>query len=461
MRSMVNLLIVILIAYTMNAVPVNTKLLSFDVIKPWDKISEEEQITEPIVNDFPTLEYKALEESEFINPEIITVDLVASRSLSKDELTLLENSTNVSIENGNDSSTQSLVSYKPANLNAIEAVEELPAGQWLYRLNLELSSKSTGYFIGIYPVNIEMTQEAWQLDETIEITASYMPEFTYKAAIPSVNKNEIYTQVYYLNASKEFLVPITKKLGSSSKFIRNTINAISYEMPDNSTIFAQELAFPKLPRVYLNSGVLSCYLNSSQLGTFEEGSDENKLIVKALVKSLTDIGYVDHLKFFVDNKQQGNFINGQPLKSIYNEDFAVYAYLNYYDQNGSSYLVPQAIEDGEDTVEDLFNILKTTYKPVDKEGLLVATVPNSIQLINKEENGTELKLTFSDALYTSFSDQPSFQNMMMDSMVQSFTSLPSVEKVVIVTENHATGTIGNTPLGKALSANRFLNPVTQ
>ena len=459
MRGIVNLLIVILITYTLNAVPINNTMLSFDLIKPWENLqTDRDEDTSTTELEFPAITLLSKTNEQLNNPDVLDIEFSSTSELTADEIAYLREHTTVTLYDYKESKTLALdnleISDKSWSGNTNET-DDL----WVYRIQLDVSAENLNIFIGDYQLTLSITDDLWQIDEKINTDFTYTPDFTYIPAIPTVDKNQVYTQVYYLNASKEFLVPVTKKLGSSSKFIRNTISTLSYEIPNDAEIFAQNVNIPRLPRVYLNKGVLSCYLNGSDITNFESGSPENKLIALALVKTLTDIGYVDNITFYVNNNQNGTFINNLPLKTIYNEDFSTYAYLNYYDNKGQSFLVPQEITDGQDTVEDLINILQTTHKPIDNGGLIVATLPRSVTLMNKKQEGSRLTLTFSDSLLSVYADMPSVQAMMMDSLVQTLTSLPAVNEVVIQTESQSTETIGNVTLGTPVTSNRFLNPI--
>lgn len=457
MRGIVNILIVILITYTLNAIPVNTSLLSFELIKPWDKVSTDVDSTdEPEVSQVPTVRYSPVTEEELNNPKLITIEFISSMKLTDEQFKSLQSQTTITIFNQIEEKIFSLTDYLVKDSITIV---ELANGEWAYQASLDFSSDLTGYFMGNYNVSVISNSPELSIEEDLDFLLSYYPTFDYKPAIAEVSKTQVYTQVYYLNESKEFLVPVTKKLQNSSKFIRNTITSLSYEPPNNERIFAQDVLFPKLPRVYLSGGVLSCYLTGSEILKFDSASPSSKLLSEAIVKTLTDIGYVDNLVFYANDRQNGNFINGLPLKTIYNEDYKVYAYVNYYDKNGNGYLVPTEVSNSQETVEDLLNILKTKHKAIGDYGLLTATLPNTVELISQSLEGSTLSLVLSDDFFTAYGDAPSIQEMMMDSLVQTLTSLPSVNDVILTTETHGTGMIGNVPLGTPLKANRFLNPI--
>jgi hypothetical protein len=461
MRGFVNLLIVILIAYTLNAIPINTSLLSFDLLKPWDKISQSENVQDEIeTTPFPTITLSKASEDQYYNPSTLGVTFSSDKELNKEQFDQLKKIIKIYKTSATGVQEDLLEEYAASNISLADALlDASEEGNWTYQLDLDVSRDSAGFFMGAYDLKLEISDELLGLNSQTTYHLVYAPDLEYIPAIAQVNPDQIYTQVYYLNETKEFLIPVTKKLSSSSKFIRNTISSLSYEPPSNERIFAQDIVFPKLPRVYLNKGTLSCYLNGSELRKFDETKAENKLISEAIVKTLTDIGYVDNLVFYVNDRQNGNFINGLPLKTIYNEDYNVYAYVNYYDNVGKGYLVPQLVSDGQDTVEDILNILMTTHKPIGSYGVLTATVPTTVDLISSKIEESRLSITFNDELLTVYQDNEMLEQLMMDSIVQSLTSLSSVNEIVITTETKKTGMIGNVSLGQALSANRFLNPI--
>ncbi len=463
MRGLVNLLIVILVTYTLNSVPVNTSLLSFELLKPWDKISSEEQVPEDTeVTSYPIINFLPLEQIEYNNPTLIEIEMHSDKALTEEQLAQFKNNTTLTVFNSIEPMDYPLTDFLSAD-GELSGVDEtmISDTEWHYKFALNVSSDQTRFFMGTYQVSVSVNDSSFGMIDEINFALSYYPDFDYNTAIATVNSDQIYTQVYYLNETKSFLVPVTRKLDSSSKFIRNTISTLSYEPPTNSRIFAQDINFPRMPRVYLSNGVLSCYLNSSETDAFTSASPESKLISEAIVKTLTDIGYVDNLTFYINDRQTGTFINGLPLKTIYNEDYTPYAYVNYYDNAGKGYLVPQPIADGQETAKDLLNILKTTHESVGNYGVLAATVPNTVELISDTTNNGTISLVFSDNLYTAYSDAPAIQQMMMDSIIQTITSLPSVDRVIITTETHSTGSIGTVALGQPLTANRFLNPTNQ
>lgn len=444
MKGIVNILIVILITYTLNAIPVNNTLLSFDLIKPWDIIASEDS-SDTETEDIPalTIEFIDHDVHEFNNPESMDIEFISNSKLNKATLSTIKDQ---------------LTIPDTLKTNDLKLLDEKD-GAWHYGLMLNVSSQDTGHFIGSYTLTLDLENSSYEVLNPTTYTLNYLPKVNYTSAIAEASKDQIYTQVYYLNKSKEFLVPVTKKLPSSSKFIRNTISSLSYEPPSNDQIFAQDVVFPKMPKVYLHNGVLSCYLSGSEVSKFESGTTANRLISEAIVKTLTDIGYVNNLAFYVNDRQNGNFINGLPLKTIYNEDYTTYAFINYMDKKGNSYLVPKAIEDGQDTVEDIFNILQSYYEIIGEYGTLTATVPNTVKIVDYTVNGSELQIVFSDDLFAFSSDDTQLKDLMMDSLIQSFTSLPSIDTVIISTESHHSGKIGNVSLGESLKSNRFLNPM--
>lgn len=461
MRGLVNLLIVILIAYTLNAVPINTSLLSFDLLKPWDKLTHTEETTEDAVTpSFPVITLVQAKQERYNNPTTLLVEFSSDAELTKEQFQQLKNSTNISITGAEGIQDASLSAYELDNSSITSSLLNTSEDQkWFYQLSLDVSSNKTGLSIGLYPLVITMFDQELDIDTSANYELVYAPELAYAPAINQANEDQFYTQVYYLNETKEFLIPVTKKLSSSSKFIRNTIASLSYEPPNNERIFSQDSVFPKMPRVYLSNGTLSCYLAGSEIKQFEEGSSESKLLSEAIVKTLTAIPYIDNLAFYVNDRQQGNFINGLPLTRIYNEDYKVYAYVNYYDNIGTSYLVPKLVNGEQTTVEDIFDVLTRTHQKIGKYGLLTASVPSTVSLLEVTSEDDTLKLEFSDNLASVYQSNEPLQALMMNSIVQSFTSLSSVNQVIITTKTMKDGSIGNVQLGTKLSSNSFLNPI--
>ncbi|MBN2899865.1 MAG: GerMN domain-containing protein, partial [Clostridia bacterium] len=303
MKGIVNILIVILITYTLNAIPVNTTLLSFDLIKPWDKLSAENS-DEPDSTEVPAphISFNANKDTHLSNPSSLTLELTSDSALTDEQLKDLTDTLNITV-----SDTQNTRTLTPATV-----IKDAPTliGDNLYALTFDVSKDTLECGMGQYEFSVAIGSELLHADAAAKTLLSYMPPIHYTPAIAEVDSNQIYTQVYYLNATKAFLVPVTKKLDASSKFIRNTISTLSYEAPNNEQLFAQNVVFPRLPKVYLHNSTLSCYLDGDDVSKFTSGSSENKLVSEAILRTLTSISYVDHMVFYVNDRQNGNFING-------------------------------------------------------------------------------------------------------------------------------------------------------
>ena len=444
MKSIVNISILILLAFTISICPINVTMLSFDFIKPLDEKQVDENIPvdeETIVNysyDLPgkedyiknptqmdfAINFDTTPEVEAINgiDEGITLDFYKNDSLIKS------------------------FSLHDLNIDIFENATETLSSR-IYNISLDnnfLNLKNGNYTVTFYS-KYEDLKDIEPLSFEVEI----FDKIEYFRAMENQVNDGFLTVAYYLNHDKTITVPVTKKLSNSSKYIRNTINELFYNPLPGIYGLLDTPTSPKIVNLALNNGHIDCYINEKDSADFLVDGKIPDSILESISKTLLNFNSINSVSFV---------INGEKITSPVLSIDGPKAYVSYITDNDIAYLVPVLIENEEDIVPKLFESLRDLNFENPHKEVLTNTIPRDVKLLRYSIKKSTIDLTFSEDLLTAYDKDSTYFSLMIDSIINTFTSIDNIDRVKISVDGNDLKEYNDYNFENPMFERKYINP---
>lgn len=249
---------------------------------------------------------------------------------------------------------------------------------------------------------------------------------------PILNSDNSKTSItlFLPTISGDNLFPTTKYITSNNVPVRSTLDFLK-----------TYVNIPKIRKLKMLNKIL--VIDFSSRNDFKSYNSD---LIKILTNTLTSIEGVDRVYFLVGGRKVDTIIgNVNTTDSLANN--SPKAYLSY-DYNGRNLLVPKDILN----MDTLISALKND------DGELRGTLPNEINLINYSLNNEVLTLNFTKEFSRVYEDRKDLQNMLIDSLVYSYTSFNNISQVIITVEKETINQFGDYDLSKPLIKSKIINP---
>ncbi|SHJ06654.1 hypothetical protein SAMN02745751_01662 [Dethiosulfatibacter aminovorans DSM 17477] len=295
-----------------------------------------------------------------------------------------------------------------------------------------------------------ITPKIYELkNENIEVNVTYTQDRKYIAAmdVPPENTRGI---TFYLANDDDVLLPI-------SEFIENAVDVYEYRLIESAYTRNHSAYSLKNPTGAVNYLVFQdgiVYIDVKGSDPIYSNNNTSDNAYWAFVKSYMGIGYVERVRFTVDNYVVEEYFGSHQIGSS----------IQYY--NTDKVYLP--VIAGERYLLADFNLLNNqglgTREKIDlmvenmKNGNMtgLASMPKNVSF-SYEISGSSVNILFnSDVSLDNYSEDK--LNMMMESMIYSFSSISGIDSIYISTFNENITDIGSYSAGVTIYPKNNINP---
>lgn len=300
MKYIVNILLFLIMIYSLTVMPIDMKALQVDV--SWEKYkaieekkaNEEQQaaIEETVKESAYSLDYSG--ETYLFNPNQIELTLSGDEKLP-DLISDVVSKMTFEWQNVNSGDAQILsVPPEAVSTGPISGTTETSA-----KLTVSLTSL-TNIPDGQYLLKIRSQSELTAASPSTDLDVSWFKKSSYNPYTGTGFGKLAVVTYYYPTADGSNLIPITES-AVNSKILRKIANKLYSGQTENTSLKTGPLA-PRIRNIQLKGGTLSLFITSADL----EASKANGLTITQTVslisKTFFSLPYIEEIQFYLDNK---------------------------------------------------------------------------------------------------------------------------------------------------------------
>ncbi|HBD64692.1 MAG TPA: hypothetical protein DC038_09680 [Clostridiales bacterium] len=411
------------------------------------------EIETPVENSTLSLESK---ENDLLNPESITINHISDseesvKSVSDSIFTL-------DVYNGDTlvkGSIRNLELVSPSVNMSISVSKDNPI-----ITTLNINQKKLGLEDGTYKFVFTSNLIAAEGRSSVSSTVTYDTGGTYyPAAVQAPAGTKGFT-LYFATENADTLIPVTRFLVEDKSITRMAIEQLQ-NGPLNDGFVSM---IKDVTNTTYNNGNVVIDIPSSYEG-YNNGSAGALLAYKAFVKTIFDVDRywpIRSLTFTVDRKKADTYFHGlssEAINALPNKERNYLLYMayriddRYYLFDYDADIQKAGITAG-DTAEMKAQKLFDAYFDSDIS-YGINPVPESVKLMDAKLEGRTLILNFNDGFSNAHKGKESLKQMMLESLIYTFTSIPGVDSIKITVN-------GEEPknLTQVLYPPEFINPET-
>ncbi|HBV69139.1 MAG TPA: hypothetical protein DEF04_13900 [Clostridiales bacterium] len=411
------------------------------------------EIETPAVNSTLSLESK---ENDLLNPESITINHVSEneesvKSVSDSIFTLDVYHGDTLVKGG----IRNLELVSPSVNMSISVSKDNPI-----ITTLNINQKKLGLEDGTYKFVFTSNLIAAEGRASVSSTVTYDTGGTYYPAAGQAPAGTKGFTLYFATENADTLIPVTRFLVEDKSITRMAIEQLQ-NGPLNSGFISM---IKDVTNTTYNNGNVVIDIPSSYEG-YNNGSADALLAYESFVKTIFDVNRywpIRSLTFTVDRKKAETYFHGlssEAINSLPNKERNYLLYMAYR-INERYYLfdydadIQKAGITAGDTAEMKAQKLFDAYFDSDIS-YGINPVPESVKLMNAKLEGRTLILNFNDGFSNAHKGKESLKQMMLESLIYTFTSIPGVDSIKITVN-------GEEPknLTQVLYPPEFINPET-
>jgi len=289
---------------------------------------------------------------------------------------------------------------------------------------------------------------------TQSFSLAFYSDFSYIPSLKSVPRNNMGLILYFPDTEFINLIPITRVIPFTTKPLRATLNNLLAGV-DESLGLPLGAFTPDRIRLGLENRTAQLFL-PSDIGRFETNSTDARIALYSLANSLNTITAVNRVQFYFNNQIVRDGFHGHAMdKPYYSTNSNIYVGIRTKTNRVLLAPIPMV---NFDSIENIFNQLKFNYNREQFSFNTLSTIPTEVVLNNYSIEGKVLKLNLSPSFLTFHRENEALQNLMVESILYTFTSLTNVAHVQFDVNDTETTTIGRYPIGKPIRPSRYINP---
>lgn len=322
------------------------------------------------------------------------------------------------------------------------------------KFHMKLDQKKLNLSNGSYTLRIKPSSDISSIKSIV--TPIYLhTDFTYKKALQSINRNQTGLVLYFPSNEFNYLIPITRIIPFTTTPLRKTVDEL-LKGPDKS------LGLPEGPHIPESKlGLVRRTANvflPEDIGLFETHSTTAGIALHSYVKSLTSIAEVENVQFYFNNRIIDIGFHDSYVKEPIAPLQGPRIFFGSITKNNRILLTPYEVGVANPSPEELFNMLKISGNIGFYDYSRQATVPNEVELLSHHVNNSTLTLVLNDAFAAIYKDKSSHRDLMLESILYTFTSLDGIKSVQLEIEGATDQVNHSLPLGTPLAPTRYINP---
>ncbi|MGV8146925.1 MAG: GerMN domain-containing protein [Alkaliphilus sp.] len=282
--------------------------------------------------------------------------------------------------------------------------------------------------------------------------------FTYIPSLESIARNNMGLILYFPDTEFINLIPVTRIIPFTSKPLRATLNNLLAGV-NEATGLPTGAFTPDRIRLGLVDRTAQLFM-PTDIGRFETNSTDARIALNSLVNSLNTIHAVRRVQFYFNNQIVESAFHGHSMdKPYYPVDSNLF--VGTRTKTNRVMLTPIPFFDKNIAIEDLFNRLKFNYNKAQFSFNIIPTVPAEVTLYSFTVDNKTLTLELSPSFLTVYEGNVDMQNLMVESILHTFTSLPDITHIQFDVKDTTVTTIGRYPIGVPIRPSRYINPEMQ
>ncbi|MCD5413465.1 MAG: GerMN domain-containing protein [Clostridiales bacterium] len=294
--------------------------------------------------------------------------------------------------------------------------------------------------------------------DTQTFSLSFDSDFKYIPSLESISRNNMGLILYFPDSEFINLIPITRVIPFTPTPLRATLNNLLAGV-DKSVGLPTGSFIPEKIGLGLVNRTAQLFL-PADIGRFETNSTDARIALYSLVNSLNTIHAVNRVQFYFNNRIVESGFHGHAMSKPYYHT-ASSLYVGTRTKTNRILLTPVPIFGEITSIETVFSQLKFNYNKEQFNFNIIPTVPAEVVLKNYTIDDGILKLDLSPAFLTVFEDNEAQQNLMIESILYTFASLPDIAQIQFDIKDTKSNTLGRYPIGEPIKPSRYINPETQ
>lgn len=372
------------------------------------------------------------EENDLLNPESITInhaslndEIIKSVSDSIFKLDVYQENTLVK------SGLKNLELVSPSVNMSISVNKDNPIVT-----TLNISQKKLGLDDGTYKFIFNSNLISNPDKSTMSINVTYDTSGNY---YPALNQAPVGTKgltLYFTSGKSDTLIPVTRFVVENKSITRMAIEQLQ-NGPLNS---GMSTVIKDVTNTTYNNGNVVIDLPSSYT-EYNNGTTGSSLAYNAFVKTIFDVDRywpIHNITFTVDRKKVDTYfheLSSEAINKLPNKERNYLLYLSYKIDD-RYYLFDYEVNEQQagitanDTIELKAQKLFDSYSDSDLP-YGMNPVPDSVFLNSAKAQGSMLILDFNKELLNVYKDKDDLKQMMIESFIYTFTSIPGVDSIKI------------------------------
>lgn len=451
-RTLMNIFLIVIICFTLTAFPINRNLLSFD----FSRFLVQENINQQSDINGVSFTYTLSEkEASLFNPSELTFTIQAE---SSDRLFTWKDQPKLILE-----LTDRMDMSKKFNHDSFVTLVEADSieNPTQYTYTLDLSKTRLALENGSYNVSIHSDNALLANLDPLVFKATYIEDIHYAAGIREADAQEPYLILYFTDPTKRHLVPVSRPTVDTNKVFRKTVNGL-LDPPEASLGLSQDAIAPKISIIQYSSGLVTCFLKSSDVIPFSEDPVSSKLALDALTNTIMHIQTpyaINKVQYLVDKQPSQIYFSGTDLSEPILKDKRPLVYLGLKTHSDRILITPLAVAD--EALDTLISRMIESMKKAIVEGYepagLLPVLPDSLELLDYKLEGVTLKLDFNADIRDVYQDAPGLSQLMIDSLSASFASIDGVDNIEIQMNGKTITSIGDLNFETPIEPPLFMN----
>ncbi|ABR50143.1 hypothetical protein Amet_4061 [Alkaliphilus metalliredigens QYMF] len=283
--------------------------------------------------------------------------------------------------------------------------------------------------------NMPTSFPAESIHLSYDLSGNYIP------ALQGISRNETALKLYFPTEDYNHLIPVTRVIPYTRTPLRMTIDALE-QGPATDLGLPTFSPIPQGSDISLNQGSATIHL-SSDTASFIQGSATAIVAIDSFVESLGAISEVNAVRFESESNSNEIF-HGMSLDEPFIPMAGPQLYVKFKGENKRLLLLPLSLEKKSLDVEGIFAQLKyqSNYQFFNHQ--IQPTVPMEVELLSFNIEGSTLHLTFNEA-FIEVQQENSLHQLMIESLLYTYTSFEEVEQVHFQVAGHFSETISPSP----------------
>lgn len=435
-KSILNLLLIIIIAFTSSSIPLNLNLFSFPPEETViDKSLENKKVYETDITS-----------DKLLNPEWIEFSIVG-KALSTDT----DYSICLEVFRGN----TLIETYKD---NSIVETKNIEDKSIVHKINI--SKENLHLPNGYYTFKIYSDLQDFKDVAPYEFKVVYLDDSYYIPAANDVERGYMYLTLYFPDTNVMYSIPTSRKVPHTRTPLRTTINNLLMG-PKEGLGLMEGSPIPNVLSLSLRNRTANINL-PKDLGIYDDGSAISQCAIQSFVNSITSIEEVDKVMFLQNGRIVDTMFHGTITNEPFEPNHNPKVYLGY-NNSKRILLVPVPLDPSytglnqDEIVKLIFNSLKTSIVNDFLHRDLMPTVPADLELLDFQIEDDTLTLDFNGYFNHSFEGRDDLQRMLIDSILYSFTSIPNINRVIFKVEGEVINKITDIDISAPMTAPKYIN----